>query len=188
MEAVLRQPNAGSGRRGRDRVRGTGKAREAFPPPPKARAVSARHSTSGPSRARGWRQSPAQQVPGVSVPRRALGNVPGAVPPHLPHHELMRSAGPGFTLALPPPATAFRSHPEGRSLAGLLRPAARPGAPALFAPSTWFLSALPGSVRAPVIAVGCASLFPRQPIMWGHLRYIRTLDKLDLHLPCWAAF
>lgn len=39
----------------------------------------------------------------------------------------MRSAGPGFTLALPPPVAAFRSHPEGRSLAALRHPAARLG-------------------------------------------------------------
>lgn len=59
------------------------------------------------------------------------------MPPHLPQHELMLSASPGFTLALPPSAAAFRSHPEGRSLAVLCRPAE---ALALFAPSTWFLS------------------------------------------------
>lgn len=126
----------GTKRRGGDCWQGAGRAREAFPP---ARSTGCQHPPQhlSPPTVRGRRQSPARWVPYIYVPRRALGNVPGAMPPHLPQHELMRSASPGFTLALPPPAAAFRSHPEGRSLAVLRRP---PGAPALFAPSTWFLS------------------------------------------------
>lgn len=117
------------------------KRREPFPHPPKSAGCQHQPQHLGPPRARGRRQSPARWLPRIYVPRRALGNVPGAVPPHLPQHELMHSAGLGFTLALPPPAAAFRSHPEGRSLAVLRRPPGRPpGAPALFAPSTWFLS------------------------------------------------
>lgn len=96
---------------------------------PTPRSAGCQHQPQhlGPPRARGRRQSPARRLPRIFVPRRALGNVPGAVPPHLPQHELMHSAGPGFTLALPPPAAAFRSHPKGRSLAVLRRPAAHPG-------------------------------------------------------------
>ena len=109
--AVLRKAGTGTG----DCRRGSGKARGAFPP------------TLQPPGAGGRHQSPIRPVPGVHVPQRALGDIPGAVPPHLPPRELMRSAGPGFTLALPPPAAAFRSHPKGRALAALRHPAARPG-------------------------------------------------------------
>lgn len=96
-------------------------------PTPRSAGCQRQPQHLGPPRARGRWQSPARQVPRIYVPRRALGNVPGAVPPHLPQHELMRSAGLGFTLALPPPVAAFRSHPEGRSLAALRHPAARLG-------------------------------------------------------------
>lgn len=116
----------GTKRRGGDCGQGSGQAQEAFPPAPKSRAVSTRHSTLTPPTIRGRERSLARWVPYVCVPRRALGNVPGAMPPHLPQHELMCLASPGFTLALPSPAAAFRSHPEGRSLA-VLRRRPRPG-------------------------------------------------------------
>lgn len=155
---------------------------------PRPRIVGCQHSPQhlSPPTVRGRRQSPARWVPYVYVPRRALGNVPGAVPPHLPQHELMRSASPGFTLALPPPAAAFRSHPEGRSLAVLRRPA---GAPALFAPSTWFLS-LHTSWKC---EGGChrsrlCSLLPRRrpPPLPGVLQWslVRTLGKQEHVLAC----
>lgn len=111
--------------------------------------------------------SPSPKLPALSPPEHRLGGYLMLVAPAGlwgTSHERCRhicrstsgccSAGPGFTLALPPPAAVFRSHPEGRSLAGLRRPVAVAWAPALFAPSTWFLSlsALPGSARAAVIA------------------------------------
>lgn len=127
---------------------------------------------------RGRQQSPVRWVPYVYVPRRALGNVPGAMPPHLPQHELMCSASPGFTLALPPPAAAFQSHPEGRSLAVLRR---RPGPGFVCTLHLVPLSALPGSVRAAVIAAGCTAFFPRRwpPPLLGRLQgsLVRTLSK-----------
>lgn len=49
------------------------------------------------------------------------------------------SASPGLALALPPPTAAFRSHPEGRAWPGSVAGGGGVG-PALFAPSTWFLS------------------------------------------------
>lgn len=125
--------------------------------------------------------SPSPKLPALSPPEHRLGGYLMLVAPAGlwgTSHERCRhicrstsgccSAGPGFTLALPPPAAVFRSHPEGRSLAGLRRPVAVAWAPALFAPSTWFLSLCTSWKREGGCHCG-AALFPLQPASWGEL-------------------
>lgn len=76
---------------------------------------------------------------------------------------------PGVHSRSSSPGGCFPESSRGQVPGSAPPPGCPPGAPALFAPSTWFLSALPGSVRAAVIAAGCASLFLRQPMARGHL-------------------
>lgn len=111
----------------------------------------------GPVRASRRQQSLIQQAPCIYVLWRALGNVPGVVPPHLSQQKMMCSASPGFTLTLSPLAVAFWNHPEDRSVAVLHCSATCPEPwLCLHLPS---LSALPGSLRADVIATSCGTLF-----------------------------
>lgn len=110
--------------------------------------------------------SPSPKLPALSPPEHRLGGYLMLVAPAGlwgTSHERCRhicrstsgccSAGPGFTLALPPPAAVFRSHPEGSPWQGsAARSRWRGPRLCLHPPPGSSLSALPGSARAAVIA------------------------------------
>lgn len=85
---------------------------------------------------------PIPAVPHHCSPCRALGDIPRAVPPHLLQHRRLLLRQPGARSRSSFPGSRFPESSQGQSLAGLCGRCCCVGGvgPALFAPSTWFLS------------------------------------------------
>lgn len=133
-----------------------GEPRGTFPPP---QSAGCQHSA---PRSTSRRRAPSRRVPHGGGPRGALGNVPRAVPPHLPQHELMLLSRPRVHSRSSSPGGCFPESSRGQ-VPGRAPPPGRGGVGPGFVCTLHLvpLSALPGSARAAVIAAPRSS--PRSP-------------------------